>query len=342
MKRCFILISFLFIIVMIIPIIIISRSESNDEQNNNSMGSNSLIKQGHSINHSVNDSSFEDTFKIKDEASGEIINVSDRDFTYGVVAAEMPISYEPEALKAQAVAAYTYYSKKRSEARANPDNNINDGEDFSNNINGVQIYLTQDQIKDRFKDNFDTYWNKLQNCVDSVYKEVLCEDDELITATFYAISSGKTEASSDIFGGEKNYLVAVPSSWDMYAPGYCTTVTLSPDEFKNTAISYLGNINFPSDYQNWVLNPSKTDSGSIMKIQLGDQEFTGSEVRSAFSLRSSNFDIVFDGDNFIFTVRGYGHGVGMSQYGAQYMAKQGSNYKQILNWYYPNTSIAKL
>lgn len=331
MKRCLVLLSLLFIIIILIPIVIIKPSDKIPQDKSESNKNLSAL--------STTDNK-EDIFKIKDEDTGEIVNVSGKDFTYGVVAAEMPISYEPEALKAQAVAAYTYYSKKRSENRTNPDPNLS-GADLLNNNSGLQIYLNNEQIKEKFASDFDTYWTKLKTCVDSVYGEVLRENDELITATFYAISSGNTEASVDIFGGVTDYLVAVPSNWDMFAPGYCTSLSLSPEEFKNIASSYWDGLSFDNNYSLWISEPKKTESGAVKKVKIASKEVSGNEVRSAFSLRSPNFDVSFDGTNFNFIVRGYGHGVGMSQYGAQYMAKQGSNYKQILSWYYPNTNLSK-
>lgn len=331
MKRCLVLLSLLFIIIILIPVVIIRPSDKNIQDK-------SELNKDFSVSSSMSDNK-EDIFKIKDENTGQIINVNGKDFTYGVVAAEMPISYEPEALKAQAVAAYTYYSKKRSENRANPDPSLS-GADLLNNNSGLQIYLNNEQIKEKFADNFDLYWTKLKTCVDSVYGEVLRENDELITATFYAISSGNTEASVDIFGGTTDYLVAVPSNWDMFAPGYCTSLSLSPEEFKNIASSYWDDLSFGNNYNLWISEPKKTESGAVKKVNIASKEVSGNEVRSAFSLRSPNFDISFDGANFNFIVRGYGHGVGMSQYGAQYMAKQGSNYKQILSWYYPNTNLS--
>ncbi len=340
MKQCVLIIVLLFITVIIIPLVIINKGEDEAVNVSNANITVSSEKPESSNNSSNSLSDEDDIFKIKDNESGEIISISGREFTYGVVAAEMPISYEDEALKAQAVAAYTYYSKKRSEASLNSDENLS-GADFYNNVNGTQIYLTEEQIKEKYSSNFEAYWSKLKGCVDSVYGETLCEDNELITSTFYAISSGKTESSEDIFGGRRDYLVAVPSNWDMYAPGYCTNLTLSPEEFKRMAGEYWKDLNFSGDCSSWIGKSEKTNSGTVKSINICSKEVLGSEVRAAFSLRSANFDILYDGNNFNFTVRGYGHGVGMSQYGAQFMAKQGSTYRQILNWYYPNTIITK-
>lgn len=339
MKQCVLIIILLFITV-ITPLVIINKGDDGAVNVNNANITVSSERPESSNNSSNNLSNEDDIFKIKDNETGEIISISGREFIYGVVAAEMPISYEDEALKAQTVAAYTYYSKKRSEADLNSNDSLGEA-DFYNNVNGTQIYLTDNQIKEKYSSNFEAYWSKLKNCVDSVYGETLCEDDELITSTFYAISSGKTESSEDIFGGHRDYLVAVPSNWDMYAPGYCTNLTLSPEDFKRMAGEFWSGLDFSKDCSSWIGKSEKTNSGTVKRINICSKEVLGSEVRAAFSLRSANFDILYDGNNFNFTVRGYGHGVGMSQYGAQFMAKQGSTYRQILNWYYPNTSINK-
>ena len=278
------------------------------------------------------------SFKIMDETSKKIITVSDRDFLYGATAAEMSPASQPEALKAQAVAAYTYYSHLRAQQKEKPTAALN-GADFSANTQGWSIYVTKDQMKARWGSNFDSYYNKLTTITDAVYGQTLQSNGELITATYYAISAGKTEAASDIWGSNCSYLVPVASPGDVYASGYQTTVTLTSDQFKAAALKQWPTIKFTGDASKWIGASKCTNSGSVETIVIGGQTVKGSDVRTAFGLRSANFTVSFAANKFTFTVKGYGHGVGMSQVGAVYMASQGATYKEILAWYYPGTTL---
>ena len=214
------------------------------------------------------------SFRIRDESTNEILTVGDRDFLYGAIVTEMAPSAEPEALKAQAVAAYTYYSRQRALAREQ-----NADSDFSADPQNWKVYVSKEQMQERWGESFQGYYDKLTEVIDCIAGQTLQSDGELIDATYFAISSGKTESSEDV----------------------------------------------------WV-----------KQITIGGQPVDGDDVRSAFGLRSSNFTLACADSIFTFTVRGYGHGVGMSQTGAQFMAQQGSDYQEILAWYYPNTTLVSV
>lgn len=280
-----------------------------------------------------------EAFHILDETTGEIVTVSNEDFAYGGVAAEVPPTYEPEALKAQAVAAYTYYGNLRRQQKENPNPDLK-GADFSADLSGGKIYWSKSKMQEAWGEHFEEYYGKLTEAIKPVVGQVLKSGDELIVAAFHAISGGTTETSADVFGGDKDYLVAVPSPGDLLAPNYQTSVELTADEFKAAAQAKWADISLEGEPQTWVGEAARTSSGAVKTIQVGNKEVSGADIRTAFSLRSANFDLLYSGDKFVFTVRGYGHGVGMSQNGANYMAQQGSDYKQILSWYYPNTQLA--
>lgn len=281
------------------------------------------------------------SFKILDTSQDKVITVPDREFTYGAVVAEMLPSFSPEALKAQAVAAYTHYSRLREEQKKSPDDSLK-GADFKGDLKNWRVYVSKEQMQDRWEDSFDSYYKKITEAVDPVLYQALTYDGELITAAYHAISSGNTETSQDVFQKALPYLVSVPSPGDLLAPDYKTTVTLTADEFKKSAEKAFDGIKFSGTEQTWVGSPKRTGAGMVKEIKLGDKTVTGLQVRDAFSLRSADFDLLYQGDEFVFTVRGYGHGVGMSQYGAKYMAEQGSDYRQILTWYYPGAKIETL
>lgn len=277
-------------------------------------------------------------FKIFDESTETIITVSNSDFLPGAIAVEMPLSYPEEALKAQAVAAYTYYSRLREQNRTSK---TPSPYDFSANVKNWKVYVTSEEMENRWGDNFQEYYTKLTDIANSVKDEALYYDGELALCTYYAISSGKTEACEEVWGGEYDYLIPVDSSGDIYAEGYETTVTVSPEEVKAAAKQKWPEADLSIPVQNWFGETEKTSSGTVQTILLGGEKAKGEDIRIAFGLRSANFEIAYDNGNFIFTVKGYGHGVGMSQTGACYMAKQGSSYQEILQWYYPGTELLK-
>ncbi len=277
-------------------------------------------------------------FKILDTTSGQVINADDRTFLYGAIATEMSPTAPLEALKAQGVASYTYYSLLREQQRLKPNSSLK-GADFSANTQGWQIYVTKEQMQSRWGSEFNTNYEKLTQAVNAISGQVLKSNGELIDATYFAISAGKTETSEDIWGGKRTYLVSVASPGDVFAGGFQTSVTLSPDQFKAAAAKADSKVKFGTDPATWVGETKRTSVGSVETIQIGGVSMTGNTARNTFGLRSANFTVTYANNTFTFLVKGYGHGVGMSQTGAQYMANQGSTYKQILEWYYPTTTL---
>lgn len=198
-------------------------------------------------------------------------------------------------------------------------------------------------MQERWGESFQGYYDKLTEVIDCIAGQTLQSDGELIDATYFAISSGKTESSEDVWGGKLDYLVP-----RLPAPATCLpAVTRPPPRSapKNSGTPSRKKRRtriFPGDPSTWVGEAACTNSGSVKQITIGGQPVDGDDVRSAFGLRSSNFTLACADSIFTFTVRGYGHGVGMSQTGAQFMAQQGSDYQEILAWYYPNTTLVSV
>ena len=280
-------------------------------------------------------------FKILDKATGEILTVSNEEFLIGAVASEMPLSFEPEALKAQAVAAYTYYDKKRREQRANPSSELQ-GADFTCDTQNWLSYVTKESMEKRWGDSFHDNYSTLQQAVASIPLQRLTYEGEPALTTYYSISGGTTETAKDVWGSDINYLVAVASPGDSMAPGYRSNAVFSSDELKNTLLGKWPEMQFNDNPKEWISGITRTSSGMVSSLSVGGKDITGMELRMALSLRSADFDVVFEDGSFQFTVYGYGHGVGMSQYGANYMAEQGADYKEILAWYYPGTELVKV
>lgn len=318
--------------MILIPLFTLIKSTHSGEAESKAPSSSGIQDSEQSVNMQQNEDS--GYFKLLDTSTNEILTVSDRDFCYGALTAEMPISFEKEALKAQTVAIYTYYSKKRNESRADL-NSTEDSYDFEVNTEDNLIYIPDEKLREMWGDKYDKYFAKVKECVDSVFGQTITYDGELIEACFHAISGGQTESSKDIFGGEKPYLISVASPADCFAPDYLSTCSFTADEFKDIVNDTWQEIKLDGSPQQWVDEITRTDAGTVSEIIIGNAKVTGQQVRTAFSLRSANFDVIYSQDEFVFTVRGYGHGVGMSQYGAQYMAKQGAEYLEILQTYYP-------
>lgn len=268
----------------------------------------------------------QETFRILFPDTGEIKEISARDYIIGVVGGEMPASYETEALKAQAVAAYTYAQYKRNVVGS--DANY----DLSAASESDQKFLTEDELKEKYKDGYDEYYSKIAAAVDAVLGQTITYEGNPIFAAYHSISSGKTEFAENVWGEGEEYLISVESTGDIMSKDYLSEVTVPLEEFsqkikeagaKNSSIGEI----------------KRSDAGTVLSVTIGEKEFSGREIRNLFSLRSANFDINQNDENVIFTVRGYGHNVGMSQFGAQFMALQGSNYIEILSWYYPKCKL---
>lgn len=259
-------------------------------------------------------------------------NIEETDYICSVVAAEMPASYESEALKAQAVAAYTYACFKRNSRQ-------NEKYDVTASSQSDQAYITMEDVRKRWGDKADEYEKKIRSAVESVIGYKITYNGAPIFAAFHAISSGKTETGKNVWGVGYEYLTSVESIGDLIAEGYLSSVTFTEDEFKKKAETL--EITLTGDASKWLGEAKRTDTGMVSEYTLGGKTVKGTDVRKAFGLRSANFDLAFADGKFTFTVRGYGHGVGMSQNGANYMARQGSTFLEILSWYYPECKLEK-
>lgn len=261
----------------------------------------------------------------------EIIqDIGIEEYIKGVVAAEMPALFEEEALKAQAVAARTYALKK-----------MKDNKDIVETDIG-QAYLSKEELKQNWGSNYNTYWKRISKAVDATKNQVMMYDNEMIDAVFHSTSAGYTENSENMWSVSLPYLRGVESHQDEKAPDFVTEKSIKAEE----VIGKLQN-----RYKDIVLTDvpllqqiqivQRSEAGYILEIQIGNKILTGREVREVLGLKSSNFTINQKGDELIFTTRGYGHGVGMSQYGANYMAQDGSSYDEILKHYYQGIKITK-
>lgn len=266
--------------------------------------------------------------RVKREDTGNIDIVPFEDYVVGVLAGEMPVSFELEALKAQAVAARTYVMKKMSD-------NYKNEYDVVDTVQN-QVYLSEEDLKNKWQDKYQERINKIKTAVLETKGEYLSYEGKVIEALFFSTSVGKTENSEDVFKEALPYLRSVDSSWDEeVSPVFKDEEEYSLQEFyERLNLKYSDTINID------IIETTST--GRIKKIKINNKEFTGSEVYKALDLRSTFFEINQVGSNIKVTTKGYGHGVGMSQYGALAMAKKGYKYDEILKYYYQNIQIKKI
>lgn len=280
----------------------------------------------------------ESFYPVLDSETGEVMEISVRDYVIGAVCAEMPASFAEEALKAQAVAAHTYACRMAMIAQNTEDPALR-GAYFSDDSTKYQAFFTPDEIRTAYGDSYDTYYPKIADAVDAVLDEILLYEDMPIIAAFHAMSGGRTESAEHVWGMAAPYLVPVDSPSDMDAPLFEQTAVFTSEEVRNILSDARENILLHGDPETWFSGAECTDSGTVTQIQAGSGIFTGQEIRSLFSLRSAVFTVSYADGKFTFTTKGYGHHVGMSQYGADALAREGKSYREILAHYYPNAEI---
>ncbi len=256
-------------------------------------------------------------------SNGEVINIDLDEYLIGVVASEMPASFNIEALKAQAIASRTYTLKLIEQNRSITD------------TISTQNYKSNDELKKFFGSNYNTYYNKVKDAVMGTKNLCIKYNGKLIDAVYHSTSNGYTEDSQNVWGNDIAYLKSVVSSWDTNSSSFLRTTNIYFDDIS----SKLG-FDFNSNSIIEIL--SRDESNRISKIKVGDNIYTGVEIRNLLNLRSADFDILINNNYVTFTTRGYGHGVGMSQYGANGMANSGYKYDQILKYYYTNVTIDKI
>lgn len=266
-----------------------------------------------------------------------VLSITPEEYLVGVLAAEMLPTYHEQALKAQAVAAYTYLLYKKSEQESTPDSGLR-GAYLSNDATTHQGYLTKEQRAEKWGDKAESYEKKLTKAVEDVSGKYITYEGKPIIAAFHANNSGVTHSAETVWGGAVPYLKSVTSVGDKLSPDCIKTVVMTAQEF-SSSVSALDGCQLSGEADGWVGDVKKDDNGYVTSLTIGGEKFTGLQVRDALGLRSAVFDFQFSDDSFRFTTEGYGHGVGMSQYGADYMARQGSTWEEILKHYYTGVEI---
>lgn len=279
------------------------------------------------------------TIKLLRSATGQIEEIKLDEYLYGVVSAEMPANFELEALKAQAVVARTYTIYKIIN-----DGHKHEGANICDNSACCQAWITKEDRLARWEENVrESNWNKIVEAVNSTQGKIITYGGLPINAFFHSNSGGATETTANVWGGTGYpYLQSVETSGEDTYSQYSSEVTLTKQNFIDKIKEKHSNFEIDFAQEDSIKILEYTDGNRVKKIKIGNLEFSGVEVRTLLGLKSANFTVTIEGENIKFQVKGYGHGVGMSQTGADSMAKSGSNYEEIIKHFYTGVEIVNM
>ena len=279
------------------------------------------------------------TIKLLHSATNEIEEIKLDEYLYGVVASEMPANFEKEALKAQATVArtYTIYKIKNDKGK-------HQEADICDNSACCQAWISKENRLAKWEEGLrESNWNKIIEAVNSTQGKIITYQNEPINAFFHSNSGGMTETTANVWGGTGYpYLQAVQTSGEDTYSQYHSEVTLTKQTFIDKVKEKHSEFEIDFGAEDCIKVLEYTDGNRIKKIKIGNLELSGVEVRTILNLKSANFKVSIDGENIKFEVIGYGHGVGMSQTGADSMAKNGSNYEEIIKHFYTGVEIVNM
>ena len=336
MKKIYIILFMLIFCTFAIPIIFTKNTVSGKAKNDTNDNLENATEEIQMIDY---DYKQYDTIKLLHADTGEIEELPLDTYLLGVVSAEMPANFEQEALNAQALVArtYTIYSIVH--------NNGKHGDaDICDDSGCCQAWISKEDRMARWDEaERENNWRKIEIAVNTTAGKIITYNGEVIDAFFHSNSGGTTEAPVNVWGGTNYpYLQSVETAGEDAYSQYSSEVVLTKEELKNKIIAKHADFTIDYSQADCIQILEYTESGRVKTIKIGNLNLSGVEVRSLLGLRSANFEVSIDGDNIKFSVKGYGHGVGMSQTGADSMAKQGSNYEKIVKHFYTGVEITEM
>lgn len=277
------------------------------------------------------------TIKLLHKKTGEVEEVDLDTYLYHVVSAEMPADYEIEALKAQAIVARTYTVYKIQ-------NKKHDNADICDDSTCCQAWVSKETRLSRWEESVrESNWEKIEQCVNQTKGKIITYNNQPINAFFHANSGGTTELPVNVWGGSGlPYLQVVETAGEEGYTQYSSEVVLTEEELLNKLKTKYEDIQIDFNNQEDLKILEHTDSNRVKTVKFGNHELSGVETRTLLGLRSTNFEITKEQNQIKFSVKGYGHGVGMSQTGADTMAKQGNNYEEIIKHFYVGVEIKEI
>ena len=336
MKKVYIILFMLIFCTFAIPIIFTKNSVSGKIANDTNE-----IKENNVEEIQMTDYDYKqyDTIKLLHADTGEIEELPLDTYLLGVVSAEMPANFEQEALNAQALVArtYTIYSIVHSGGKH--------GEaDICDDSTCCQAWISKEDRMARWDEaERELNWRKIENAVNTTAGKIITYNGEVIDAFFHSNSGGTTEAPVNVWGGTNYpYLQSVETAGEDAYSQYSSEMVLTKEELKNKILAKHSDFIIDYSQSDCIQILEYTESGRVKTIKIGNLNLSGVEVRTLLGLRSANFEVSIEGENIKFAVKGYGHGVGMSQTGADSMAKQGNNYEEIVKHFYTGVEITEM
>ena len=333
MRKIFVYILVVCILCFSIPIIFTKQFEKEE----------TVAKAENSVEKEVEDTTYDykkyNTIKLLHADTKKVEEIDLDQYLYGVVSAEMPASFEAEALKAQAVVARTYTLYKIVN---------NDGKhekaDICDDSTCCQAWISkEDRLEKWDEDNRDEYWNKIVKAVNETQGKIVTYEGKPINAFFHSNSGGKTEAPINVWGGSGYpYLQSVSTAGEDAYSQYSSEASFSKKEFEEQIKEVHSDFKINYKEKDCIKIEEYTDGDRVKTIKIGNLELSGVEVRNILGLRSANFTVTVDDDKIEFKVTGYGHGVGMSQTGADSLAKEGKTYEDIIHHFYTGVEIVDM
>ena len=269
------------------------------------------------------------------QPDGTVEELTMADYLFGVVAAEMPAAFEEEALKAQACAARTYTVVRQASAHA-----AHPQADVCTDSGCCQAYVERQAAETRWGISAGTYSAKISQAVADTDGLGILYQGAPIQAVFFSSAAGRTVDAVEVWGNAVPYLTSVDSPEGDEVPNYHSTVTVPLDEFKSKLLAQYPQADLSGEPAGWFANLVPNSAGGVETVDIGGVTVGGGSLRTLFGLRSTSFTVSASADGVTFSVTGYGHGVGMSQYGANALAKEGKSYDEILKWYYTGIDVA--
>ncbi len=272
-----------------------------------------------------------ETIELTLEETGEKLILSPEEYIKGCLTAQIPIDYEKEALFAQASAAYTYALRL-----------IEDGKALTDSPSTCQPYFTEAQAREYYGEDYERFLPIVEQAAAFGAKNIITYDEKPIYSTFHSISTGRTNRPEYVWGVDFPYLSPVESPWDETHVNYAAVNEISTEQMRAYLMRYDKSLVMPVDYNMWFTHANVDEWGYTLSIDVGGRTLSGGDVWRLLKLRSTAFSISYNGDVFVVETKGHGHGVGLSQYGAQCMAKSGKTAEEILEYYYKGAQLTKI
>lgn len=276
------------------------------------------------------------------ETSGELVTMSMPEYLAGCLYAQIPINYSIETLKAQAIAAHTYALRVMLDSTKSRRIELFGGGDLSDNPAYCQPFFTLEAAQSYYGEDFEKYRQVVEMAAEYGAKYVITYENEPIYAVYHSVSSGFTNRPENVWGRKLPYLQPVASKSDSQYLNFYAENEMTTDEARSRLLKFDRTLTMPIDYNDWFADFNADENGYVISASLGGRTFSGGDIWRIFGLRSTAFTVRYSGDVFVFTTKGYGHGAGLSQFGAEQQAAAGKTCEDILKYYYTDIAISSI